>query len=185
MLGRREAAAAVTAAAAAGSRETDVEVAAPLPTTPPPASGRDVTTPPAPARALVGASKADGAKLVSRGEASIAPCSEPPHEDGGDGGGDRRSSSADVARKNRTGSKKRPYTTERKHAKDLAQYLGVSGPDNDNGSGGTEEWGGDTRRGEKRGAGGSALEVVGERDERDGTGGEGQVRGSRQGVRCS
>eukprot|EP00903_Cladosiphon_okamuranus_P017392 g16020.t2 len=128
---------------------------------------RDVTTPPTPRRALVETSNADGAKAVGHGEASVAPHPDPPKRDEGHGDGGERSSSAGAARESRTGSKKRPYTTERNNAKELARYLGVSGPDNDNGRGGT----GDARGGKKRGAGGGAQEVMGERDEKDGEGG--------------
>lgn len=168
--------------AAADTRETDVRVAAPLSTAPPPASARETTLPPAHGRAVVAAGRTGSADCVSRGEASVAPHSEPSSGDLGDGDGGGGSSGARVARESGTSSKKRPFTTERNNAKDLAQYLGVSGPDND--SGGTREGGGGTRRANTREVGGLTLGVMDELNERDGEGSEDQVRGRRQGVRC-
>lgn len=174
MLGRRE-----TAATGAGSRDIAVGVAALLPTTPPLAAGSGVTTPPATGREPAVDRKADGAKSATRGEESMAPYSEPSSKNGrdGGGGGGGQTSDAGVAREDSTG-KKRPYTTERDNAKDLAQYLGVPGPDNDNGSSGN-------RRGGKRGVGGSTLGTMEERHEGDREGGESQVRGSQQEIRRS
>ena len=166
MRGRRE-------AAAPTPRGTDVEVGPARPSISPTAPGRDITTPPATGRALV--------ERVSRGGASMAPFSEPSHRDGSDGGARGRSSNAGVARENSTGSNKRPYTTERNNAKDLAQYLGVPGPDNDSGSSRT----GGIRGGGKRGVGELTLAAMSERDKGDREGDEGQVSGNRQGVRRS
>eukprot|EP00752_Nemacystus_decipiens_P007697 g6880.t1 len=160
-----------TAATGAGSRETRIGVGAALPSTPPPASGREVTTPPAPGRAQVAATKAEGAESTGRSEASMAPHSEPSSRDGGDSGGSGGQISEDSS-----GIKKRPYTTERNNAKDLAQYLGVSGTGNDNGSNGTGAGDGATRGGRKRGLGGSMLGTMDERSERDAEGVESQER---------
>lgn len=175
-LGRR----ARAAATAKGSREADVGAATPLPTTPPQTFARKVATPPAPGTASKEASKADGAKPSTGDEASKAPFAEPCTRDGGSGGGgggDGRISSAGGARENIPGNKERPYTTERNNAKDLAQYLGVSGPDNDSGSGGAGSRGRGVRGGGKRGVGGlmpGEMDEYAERNEEDG---EGQVRG--------
>ena len=177
VLGRRE-----IAATGEGSRGNAVGVAPPLPTTPPPAAVRGVITPLAPGRALETDSNADGANSIRRGEEPVAPCFEPSIRNGGGGGGGGgcgRGSDAGVARADGTG-KKRPYTSERNNAKDLAQYLGVPGPDNDNGSSGTGGGGRAVTGGEKRGVGGLTLATMDEKNERHGEGSESQVRGTLQ-----
>lgn len=178
--GSRETSEVASQAAAAGSRGA----AAPLPTTPPTGSVKEVATPPTPGSGVVSAGRTGGANSASRRVGSMAPYSEPLSGDGGTGDGGGGSSSARLGRESDTSSKPRPFTTERNNAKDLAQYLGVSGPDNGNGSGGIGGGARKIRGGGKKGVEGLTLGPMEEQEERDKGNDEDQVRGRRQGDRC-
>lgn len=135
------------------------------------------TTPPPSARVVV----AGKGGRMSGEEGSFAPFSEPSHTGTTEnirGGGDEVG--ADGKRRRGSSQSKRPYTTERSNAEDLAQYLGVGGrADNEGGdNGGPAEGKGQASRRRKKGVDGLLLEPLDEEVEmtEGGRGWEGQVR---------
>lgn len=188
-----------SAASAAGSlRQEDGRIATHLPGTPPPASARGivVATPPAAssrataAAAAEAAGRTGGEKRADGAIASLAPASEPAGREGSGGvdkSGSRPGSEAGVSSGaaldggnqgdggagDRT---RRPCTTEKSNAKDLAQYLGVSGPDNDSGSASASGGTGARRAGGKRGVDGLPLGPMDEENESNAEGGQEEVR---------